>query len=53
MNLDTQLALLYADKSMNLEVEVPKIQQQIGGTDCGIFAPAVITAIALDLILFI
>ena len=46
MNLDTQLALLYPDKSMQLEVEVPKIQQQVGGTDCGFFAAAVVTAIA-------
>ena len=46
MNLDTQLGLLYADKSMQLEVEVPKIQQQVGGTDCGLFAAAVVTAIA-------
>ena len=27
--IDTQLALLYADKSMQLEVQVPKIQQQV------------------------
>ena len=31
---------------MQLEVEVPKMQQQVGGTECGTFAAAVVTAIA-------
>ena len=46
-SIDTQLGLLYADNSMQLEVEVPKIQQQLGWTDCGLFAVAVVTAIAI------
>ena len=45
-DIDTQLALLYPDKSMQLEVQVPKIQQQLGWTDCGLFAAAVVTALA-------
>ena len=47
MYLDTQLAFLYAGNSMQLEVVVPRIQKQTGITDCGIFAAAVATAIAV------
>ena len=47
MYLDTQLAFLYAGNSMQLEVVVPRIQKHTGITDCGIFAAAVATAIAV------
>ena len=46
MNLDTQLALLYADNTMQLEIIVPKIQRQTGSKDCGLFAVAAATATA-------
>ena len=47
MNLDTQLALLYADNTMKLDIIVPKIQRQAGSKDCGLFAVAVAAATAI------
>ena len=35
MNLDTQLALLYADNTMQLEIIVPQIQRQTGQKTVG------------------
>ena len=37
MNLDTQLALLYADNTKQLEIIVPKIQRQTGQNTVGCF----------------
>ena len=42
--LDTQLALLYQEESVNLEVTMA--QQQRGGSDCGLFAVAFCLALA-------
>ena len=46
MELDTQLALIYATDAMQLSVTVPRIQTQKGGYDCGLFAFASATCIA-------
>ena len=46
MNLDTQLALLYADSTMQIEIIALKIQRQKDPKDCGLFAVAAATAIA-------
>ena len=45
--LDTQLALLYRKEVGNLIVSVTSIQQQREGADCGLFAIAVCTALAI------
>ena len=44
--LDIQLALLYANNASSLHVNVVPIQQQRGGSDCGLFAAAVCTVLA-------
>ena len=46
MELDTQLAQLYATESMQLNVIVPRTQRQKEPYDCGLFALATATCIA-------
>ena len=45
-SLDLQLAMLYAKRTTQLRLTIASMQQQRGGSDCGLFALAVVTAIA-------
>ena len=47
MELDTQLYQLYATELMQLNVIVSRIQRQKGSYDCGLFALATATCIAV------
>ena len=38
MELDTQLAQIYATYSMQLNITIPRIQIQKGAYDCGLYA---------------
>ena len=44
--LDTQLALLYREEHNDLKVTIEPVQQQRGGSDCGLFAIAFCSALA-------